>query len=95
MALRLKEFCQLHGGNSSRMLKIGTLPGQDFVSIQTVDALCYLAFARNFPHPVGSVEEVKQVLRDQDLDVLEGVSAGGNTCFTIVPHSDLLEDFSF
>lgn len=95
MAITLKDFCRLHGGNEHKMINIGVLPGQDFVTMQTVDSQCYLAFARNFHKPVGTVEEIKQVLKNEQLDVLEGTSAGGNICFTIVPHSDLLEAFTF
>ena len=91
----LREFAQLHGAKPGKMLKVGKLEGNGFVTIRTQDNSCFLAFARNSSFPNDTVDDVKKTLREQDLDVLEGVTQEGKVCFTIVEHNDALEDFDF
>ena len=91
--MTVKEFCEAHGGKPGHMVDLSDSFG--FTSIKTVDGTCFLAFAKTQFSGNLSKEEVKQMLKTKDLDVLEGTSEAGKPCFTIVAHSDLYEAFDF
>ena len=91
--MTIKEFCLAHGGKSGHMINISDAFG--FTSLQTVDGTCFLSFAKTQFKQDMSKQEVMQTLKTKDLDVLEGMTEKGNTCFTIVNHSDLYEAFDF
>ena len=91
--MTVKEFCMAHGGQPGDMVKISDKFG--FTSLKTVDGLCFLSFAKTqFPQGM-SKAEVQNLLKNRDLDVLEGKAESGKPCFTIVEHSDLYEAFDF
>lgn len=91
--MTVKEFCQAHGGKAGRMVNISDKFG--FTSLQTVDGQCFLSFARTQFGENLSKAEVQKLLLTKELDVLEGTTEEGKTCFTIVEHSDLYEAFDF
>lgn len=91
--MTVKEFCQAHGGQPGHMINISNAFG--FTSLQTVDGLCFLSFAKTQFKQNMSKAEVQKALRTKELDVLEGTTEGGKPCFTIVEHSDLYEAFDF
>lgn len=91
--MTIKEFCLAHGGKSGHMIDISDSFG--FTSLQTVDGTCFLSFAKTQFKQDMSKQEVKQTLKTKDLDVIEGKTETGKTCFTIVNHSDLYEAFDF
>ena len=87
--MTVKEFCMAHGGKPGHMVNISDAFG--FTSLQTVDGLCFLSFAKTqFPQNM-SKAAVMNALRTRELDVLEGTTEAGKPCFTIVEHSDLYE----
>ena len=91
--MTVKEFCMAHGGQPGDMVKISDKFG--FTSLQTVDGICFLSFAKTqFPQDM-SKAEVMKALKEQELDVLEGTTESGKPCFTIVKHSELYEAFDF
>ena len=91
--MTIKDFCRAHGGKPGHMVNISDAFG--FTSLQTVDGTCFLSFAKTQFKQDMSKQEVMQTLKTKDLDVLEGMTETGNTCFTIVNHSDLYEAFDF
>ena len=91
--MTVKEFCMAHGGYSGHVVNISDKFG--FTSLQTVDGLCFLSFAKTqFPQDM-SKADVMKALKEQELDVLEGTTKSGGPCFTIVKHSELYEAFDF
>ena len=91
--MTVKEFCMAHGGKPGHMVNISDAFG--FTSLQTVDGLCFLSFAKTqFPQNMSKVA-VMNALKTKELDVLEGTTEAGKPCFTIVEHSDLYEAFDF
>ena len=91
--MTVKEFCMAHGGQPGHVINISDKFG--FTSLQTVDGLCFLSFAKTqFPQNM-SKEEVQKLLKTKELDVLEGTTKNNEPCFTIVEHSDLYEAFDF
>ena len=91
--MTVKEFCKAHGGKPGHMVNISDAFG--FTSLQTVDGLCFLSFAKTqFPQNM-SKAAVMNALKTKELDVLEGTTEAGKPCFTIVEHSDLYEAFDF
>ena len=91
--MTVREFCMAHGGYSGHVVNISDKFG--FTSLQTVDGLCFLSFAKTqFPQDM-SKADVMEALREQELDVLEGTTESGKPCFTIVKHSELYEAFDF
>ena len=91
--MTVKEFCMAHGGLPGHVIDISDEFG--FTSLKTVDSTCFLSFAKTqFPQNM-SKAEVMNVLKHKDLDVLEGKTESGKSCFTIVEHSDLYEAFDF
>ena len=91
--MTVKEFCKAHGGQPGHMINISDAFG--FTSLQTVDGLCFLSFAKTQFKQNMSKAEVQNALRNKELDVLEGTTEAGKPCFTIVEHSDLYEAFDF
>lgn len=91
--MTVKEFCKAHGGQPGHMVNISDKFG--FTSLQTVDGLCFLSFAKTQFKQDMSKAEVQNALRTKELDVLEGTTEAGKPCFTIVEHSDLYEAFDF
>lgn len=91
--MTVKEFCMAHGGQPGHMVNISDAFG--FTSLQTVDGLCFLSFAKTQFKQDMSKAEVQNALRTKELDVLEGTTEAGKPCFTIVEHSDLYEAFDF
>lgn len=91
--MTVKEFCKAHGGQPGHMINISDAFG--FTSLQTVDGLCFLSFAKTQFKQNMSKAEVQKALRTKELDVLEGTTEAGKPCFTIVEHSDLYEAFDF
>lgn len=91
--MTVKEFCMAHGGQPGHMINISDAFG--FTSLQTVDGLCFLSFAKTQFKQNMSKAEVQKALRTKELDVLEGTTEAGKPCFTIVEHSDLYEAFDF
>ena len=91
--MTVKEFCKAHGGQPGHMVNISDAFG--FTSLQTVDGLCFLSFAKTQFKQNMSKAEVQNALRTKELDVLEGTTEAGKPCFTIVEHSDLYEAFDF
>ena len=91
--MTVKEFCKAHGGKPGHMVNISDKFG--FTSLQTVDGLCFLSFAKTQFKQDMSKAEVQNALRTKELDVLEGTTEAGKPCFTIVEHSDLYEAFDF
>lgn len=91
--MTVKEFCKAHGGQPGHMINISDAFG--FTSLQTVDGLCFLSFAKTQFKQDMSKAEVQNALRTKELDVLEGTTEAGKPCFTIVEHSDLYEAFDF
>ena len=91
--MTVKAFCMAHGGYPGHVVNISDKFG--FTSLQTVDGLCFLSFAKTqFPQNM-SKADVMDALKEQDLDVLEGTTESGKPCFTIVKHSELYEAFDF
>ena len=91
--MTVKDFCKAHGGKPGHMVNISDAFG--FTSLQTVDGLCFLSFAKTqFPQNM-SKAAVMNALKTKELDVLEGTTEAGKPCFTIVEHSDLYEAFDF
>lgn len=91
--MTVKEFCMAHGGQAGHMVNISDKFG--FTSLQTVDGCCFMSFAKTqFPENM-SKADVMTALKSRELDVLEGTTAEGKPCFTIVEHSDLYEAFDF
>ena len=91
--MKVKEFCEAHGGKHGHMINISDAFG--FTSLQTVDGTCFLSFAKTqFPQNM-SKADVMTALKTKELDVLEGTTESGKPCFTIVEHSDLYEAFDF
>lgn len=91
--MTVKEFCMAHGGHPGHVVNISDKFG--FTSLQTVDGLCFLSFAKTqFPQDM-SKADVMEALKEQELDVLEGTTESGKPCFTIVKHSELYEAFDF
>lgn len=91
--MTVKEFCMAHGGQPGDMVKISDKFG--FTSLKTVDGTCFLSFAKTQFSQNMSKAEVQNLLKNRDLDVLEGKAESGKPCFTIVEHSDLYEAFDF
>ena len=91
--MTVKEFCEAHGGMPVHIINISD--AFVFTSLQTVDGTCFLSFAKTQFKQDMSKKEVMKTLKTKDLDVLEGMTEKGNTCFTIVNHSDLYEAFDF
>ena len=91
--MTVKEFCEAHGGKPGHMIDISD--AFDFTSLKTVDGTCFLSFAKTQFNQNMSKQEVKNILKTKELDVLEGKTEDGKPCFTIVNHSDLYEAFDF
>ena len=91
--MTVKDFFFFFCGKKGHMIDIFVKFG--FTSLQTVDGTCFLSFAKTQFKQDMSKQEVMQTLKTKDLDVLEGMTEKGNTCFTIVNHSDLYEAFDF
>ena len=91
--MTVKEFCKAHGGQPGHMVNISDAFG--FTSLQTVDGLCFLSFAKTQFKQDMSMQEVKKALKTKELDVLEGRREAGKPGVTIVEHSDLYESVDF
>ena len=91
--MTVKEFCMAHGGQPGHVVNISDAFG--FTSLQTVDGTCFLSFAKTQFSQNMSKAEVQNLLKNRDLDVLEGKAESGKPCFIIVEHSDLYEAFDF
>lgn len=91
--MTVKEFCMAHGGHPGHVVNISDKFG--FTSLQTVDGICFLSFAKTQFSQDMSKADVMKTLKEQELDVLEGTTESGKPCFTIVKHSELYEAFDF